>query len=144
MAEPFILCVPAAQAEGLDRTPGPDGYPEVALSAFRDAVFTLVKRSSTMRGMVDRMFAEAGFQPRLLFDSVSMRAMQKLAASGQCCCIIPRFYAVPCDTVRYFTLGPSARWELCAVWEQSRYLSRAARDVIDAAKSYWQTHVFIE
>ena len=144
MTEPFILCVPKGQAGGLPEEPGPDGYPEVALADFRDRVFTLVKPSSTMREMINRLFAEAGFQPRLLFDSIGMRAMQKLAANGQCCCIIPRFYAIPSPDVRYFTLKPPVYWELCAVWEEGSYQSRAVRDVVSAATNYWRTHSYVE
>ena len=144
MTEPFILCVPKDQAAGLPETPGPDGYPEVELKDFRDQVFTLVKPSSTMREMINGLFEEAGFQPRLLFDSIAMRSMQKLSAHGQCCCIIPRFYAIPSPDVRYFTLGPKARWELCAVWSEGHYLNRAARSFIATAIKYWQTHRYLE
>ena len=144
MTEPFILCVPKDQAAGLSETPGPDGYPEADLRNFRDQVFTLVKPSSTMREMINSLFQEAGFQPRLLFDSIAMRSMQKLSARGQCCCIIPRFYAIPSPDVRYFTLGSKARWELCAVWPEGRYLNRAARDFIATATDYWKTHMYVE
>ena len=142
--EPFILCVPRNQSEGLPEAERPDHYPEVRLADFSDRVFTLVKPSSTMREMINHLFETAGFQPKLLFDSVGMRSMQKLAAHGQCCCIIPRFYAIPSESVRYFTLGQEAEWELCAVWPEGHFLSRSARDFIAAATEYWQTHLYRE
>ena len=144
ITEPFILCVPKNQAEGLPEAEGPGVYPTVRLADFSDRVFTLVKPSSTMREMINHLFEQAGFQPKLLFDSVGMRSMQKLAAHGQCCCIIPRFYAIPSPDVRYFTLGKDAEWELCTVWSEGHYLNRAARDFIAVAKEYWQTHQYVE
>ncbi|MBQ4436202.1 MAG: LysR family transcriptional regulator [Clostridia bacterium] len=144
ITEPFILCVPKNQADGLPIAKSPGDFPQVNLADFHDRVFTLVKPTSTMRGMINRLFEQAGFQPKLLFDSVGMRSMQKLAAHGQCCCIIPRFYAIPSPDVCYYSLGKEAEWELSTVWSEGHYLSQAARGFIAVAKDYWQTHQYVE
>ena len=144
MTEPFLLCVPRALAPVPTAFSNETDYLRMNLSEFQDQVFTLVKPSSTMRGMIDDLFEHAGFKPRLLFDSVGMRSMQKLAAHGQCCCIIPRFYAVPSEDVCYYRLDGESEWELCAVWTEGRYLNRAARDFIAAATEYWREHRYAE
>ena len=142
--EPFVLCVPRSHPLAYQEQLPPEQFPIIDLRQFRDQVFTLVRKSSTMRNMVDMLFEQAGFYPRLLFDSVGMRSMQKLAANGQCCCIIPRFYAVPSEKVAYFLLGESAQWELAAVYRRDHYLNRAARDFIHMASDYWHTHLSME
>ncbi|MDO4329622.1 MAG: LysR family transcriptional regulator [Lachnospiraceae bacterium] len=144
LTEPFYLCVPKSHPLAYSADLTPDQYPEIPLSNFQDCLFTLVKRSSGMRKVIDRMFAAAGFTPRLLFESTHMRTMQKLTANGQCCSIIPRTYAVPDSRVVYFSLGPDASWELAAVHAQNHYLNNAAKDFIQVASDYWKTHPYIE
>ncbi|MBQ9263507.1 MAG: LysR family transcriptional regulator [Clostridia bacterium] len=142
--EPFVLCIPRTHPLAYADMLPPDQFPTISLSLFRNEVFTLVRKSSTMRQMVDRLFEQAGFYPRLLFDSVGMRSMQKLTANGQCCCIIPRFYAIPSSRVAYFFLGNDACWELAAVYRTDHYLTRASRDFIDMASAYWHSHLYVE
>lgn len=139
--EPFFLCVPKSHplAYHDDRTP--DDYPEISLVPFRDDLFTLVKKSSTMRAIIDSLFLSAGFKPKLLFESTSMQTMQRLAGNGQCCTIIPRYYAIPSDDIAYFSLGMDASWELAAVYAQNHYVNAAARDFIALASSYWRSHL---
>lgn len=142
--EPFVLCVPKSHPLAYEGTLPPEKFPTISLSQFKDDVFTLVRKSSTMRPIIDRIFQQAGFHPRLLFDSVGMRTMQKLSACGECCSIIPMFYAVPSEDVSYFLLGDSAQWDLVAASRKDHYLNKAARDFIDAASVYWHTHLYVE
>lgn len=142
--EPFVLCIPDSHPLAYHKILPPSEFPTISLSEFKDDLFTLVKKTSTMRIVVDRLFEQAGFQPHLLFESVGMHIMQKLAANNQCCSIIPLFYAIPSNKVSYFLLGPEASWELAAVYKPNHYLNQAARDLIQMASIYWQTHLYIE
>lgn len=144
MHEPFYLCIPKSHPLSYKTPCSPDFYPEISLSLFSNELFTLVKKSSTMRMMIDHLFEKAGFYPRLLFESTSMRTMRLLTGNGQCCTIIPRSYATMGDDVSYFSLGPDANWELCAVYLKNNYLSANSRDFIQLASSYWKTHLYIE
>lgn len=143
LQEPFYLCVPRSHPLACRQSSGPP-YPQISLEAFSGELFTLVKKTSTMRGIIDRLFEQAGFKPRLLFESTSMRAMRRLAGNGQCCTVIPRFYATAGDDVSYFSLGSQACWELCAVHAQNHYLNQAARDFIETASAYYRTHPYVE
>lgn len=142
--EPFYLCIPKTHPFAYKETLTPDQYPEISLTRFRDDLFTLVKKTSTMRTVIDRLFEKAGFKPKLLFESTSMRTMQRLTENGQCCSIIPRCYAVSSDYVSYFSLGADASWELVAAYAQNHYLNRAARDFIKMACDYWRNHPYIQ
>ncbi|HIQ74949.1 MAG TPA: LysR family transcriptional regulator [Candidatus Cottocaccamicrobium excrementipullorum] len=142
--EPFYLCVPKSHPLAYSEVLNPADYPYISLSEFKNDLFTLVKKTSTMRAVIDRLFEAAGFKPKLLFESTSMRTMQRLAANSQCCSIIPRCYAVANENVAYFTLGPEASWELAAVYAQNHYLNRAARDFIRMASEYWREHLYID
>lgn len=143
--EPFLICVPGSHPlAGREQETAGGEDPVLPLTALEGEWLTLVKKTSTMRPMVDRMFEKAGFRPRLLFDSVGMKTMQKLAANGQCCCIIPRFYAVPDDRVVYFRPDTPASWQVAAVYARNHYLTRPARRFIARASAYWQTHLYIE
>lgn len=142
--EPFYLCIPKNHPLAYKEALTPGHYPEISLTEFRDDLFTLVKKSSTMRLIIDRLFEEAGFHPKLLFESTSMRTMNKLTENAQCCSIIPRCYAIPSPFVSYFSLGRNASWELAAVYRKNRYISHAARDFVQMAADYWIAHPFID
>lgn len=142
--EPFYLCIPRTHPLAYQEILNPEQYPEIPLACFQNELFTLVKKSSTMRVVIDRLFDAAGFKPKLLFESTSMRTMQRLTEGGQCCSIIPRCYAIPSDHVSYFTLGPHANWELAAVYARNHYINNAARDFISMASQYWQAHIYVD
>lgn len=142
--EPFYLCVPKSHRLAYHEHLAPEQYPEISLREFKNDLFTLVRKSSTMRDVLDQLFEDAGFKPKLLFESISMRTMQQLAKSGECCSVIPRFYAIETDDVSYFSLGPKASWELATVHAQNHYINNAAKDFIRLAADYWKTHLYIE
>lgn len=142
--EPFYLCIPKSHPLAYEGVLEPEEYPEISLKEFKNDLFTLVKKSSTMRVVIDRLFEEAGFKPKLLFESTSMRTMQQLTKNAQCCSIIPRCYAVSSDEVAYFTLGPGAQWEMAVVYMQNHYLNRAAKEFIRMAKEYWRGWLYVE
>lgn len=142
--EPFYLCVPKSHRLAYQEHLEPEQYPQISLREFKNDLFTLVCKSSTMRVVLDKLFEHAGFKPKLLFESISMRTMLQLARSGECCSIIPRFYASKTDDVSYFSLGPDASWELATVHAQNHYINNAAKDFIRMATNYWKTHLYIE
>ena len=144
LREPFYLCIPKSHPLAYKETLPPEQYPEISLTKFSGNLFTLVKKTSTMRAVIDNLFDQAGFKPKLLFESTSMRTMQRLTANGQCCCIIPRCYALPSDYISYFSLGEMASWELAAAYSPSHYINNAAKDFINMATQYWRSHLYIE
>lgn len=144
LREPFYLCIPKSHPLAYKENLTPEQYPEISLTKFSNESFTLVKKSSTMRVVIDNLFEEAGFKPKLLFESTSMRTMLHLTENGQCCSIIPRCYAVSSNYVSYFTLGKIASWELAAVYAQNHYINNAAKDFIKMASQYWRAHPYIE
>lgn len=144
LREPFYLCIPKTHPLAYQEFRNPEDYPEIPLVRFQDDLFTLVKKSSTMRVVIDRLFESAGFQPKLLFESTSMRTMQRLTENGQCCSIIPRCYAIPSEHVAYFSLGAQSNWELAAVYAQNHYVNNATKDFIYMASEYWNTHLYID
>ncbi|MBR1707720.1 MAG: LysR family transcriptional regulator [Clostridia bacterium] len=142
MEEPFILCIPSTHPLASLGAIQDMALPTISLREFEHESFAVVKKTSTMRAIVDALFARAGFVPHILLESAGMRAMWKLTATGQCCCIIPRYYAVPDPRISCFLLGNDAKWEVVAVTRSDHYLSAAAKGVIELASAYWQTHLY--
>lgn len=142
--EPFLLGIPAQHRLAYDpETIQVDKYPSIPLQEFKDDLFTLVRNTSTMRPAVDNLFKAAGFKPKLLFNSTSMHAMQALTAQGECCCIIPQFYAVPNKNICFYMTDPSMEWELCEVHAADHYLSQPAHSFIAAARDYWRKNRYL-
>ena len=142
--EPFLLCIPRSHPLAYDQPFSSGDYPTISLNQFKDDPFTIVEKLSTMRVAVDRLFKEAGFQPKRLFDCVEMHAMQRLTAGGVCCSILPRFYATRSEKVCYFRLGDSVGWELMAVHRRDHHLNKAARDFIAVASDFWRAHPYMD
>ena len=102
--EPFYLCVPKSHRLAYQERLTPEEYPVISLGEFKDDLFTLVRKSSTMRVVLDKLFERAGFKPKLLFESISMRTMLQLAKSGECCSVIP------VSTPRKRMMSPTIPW----------------------------------
>lgn len=141
LREPFYLCIPKTHKLAYTEKLKPQDYPETSLSLFKDDLFTLVRKTSTMRNIIDKMFKESGFAPKLIFESTSMSTMQHLTETGICCSIIPRFYAIPSDDICYFSLGSKIGWDMFCVHNKNYYLSKPAKDFISMANVYWSTHL---
>jgi DNA-binding transcriptional LysR family regulator len=142
--EPFYICIPKSHPAAYKDQKKPSEYPVISLTEFKEDLFTLVKKTSTMRVLIDSLFDDAGFKPKLLFESTSMRTMQKLTENGQCCSIIPRCYAIPSMNIAYFIPDTKSSWELVAVHAKNHYINKAARDFITMASDYWRSHLYIE
>ncbi|MFV0441178.1 MAG: LysR family transcriptional regulator [Lachnospirales bacterium] len=144
LREPFYLCIPKTHRLAYTEAFLPYNYPKISLSLFKDDQFTLVRRTSSMRYIIDNSFKDAGFSPELIFESTSMSSMQHLCETGICCSIIPRFYAIKSNHVCYFSLGPSVGWDLYCVYNKNSYLSKPIKDFITMATDYWNTHFLLD
>lgn len=128
--EDMLLAVP--RKHPLARTANPPGQPFAVadLRDFKDESFVLMFKSSTMRSVIDPLFKEAGFTPKLLFETASNRTMRNLVKNNMACSILTYNYAQDQEDVAYFYLPQRPHWELCATYKKGHYLSQAARTFI--------------
>lgn len=139
--EHLILTVPAAFEINTQLTPYvipperltdgelPEDIPPVPLSLFREVPFVLLTRKNDTQKHAARMFQDAGFEPKKVFE-----AAQQMTAYHVCCqgmgaafvssILLARVSGNP--AIRCYRLDPqhSVR-QLCLIWKPERYFTKA-------------------
>lgn len=111
------------------------------LKLFKNEVFVLLSKNTTMREIIDPLFEKAGFTPNVLFETKSSRTLFQMASSHLACTFISETYAEEDDRITYFSLSETPSWELCAVYRKGAYLSKAAKSFIKLAEDYWKNKI---
>ena len=85
----------------------PDGHPEVPLRFFEEASFLLLKEGNDTRARADRLFAAAGFRPRVRLMTDHQIVCYHLAADGMGCTFLSEMLArreAAADRLCYYRL----------------------------------------
>ncbi|MBU5480483.1 LysR family transcriptional regulator [Blautia sp. MSJ-19] len=113
----------------------------VTLYDLREEPFILTYQESTLRGITDHVFHEAGFKPHVLFETSSNATIATMVNAGICCGLIPSFYTRGYEkNVQFFPLPDNLSWNVMACFHKKRYLSKAARDFISLATEFWSDY----
>lgn len=110
-----------------------------SLEELKDEPFIVLKEGQGFRKLTINLCREAGFEPRIVFESNNMETVQSLVATGMGVTLVPRFIAraprsefVPV----YLPLAePVPSRTLVIAYRHGRYLSKAANAFIDTFKS---------
>lgn len=135
--EPILLGVPRthplAAAAGAPYAP----YAGIDLSLFSKDTFILMFKGSTLRGVIDPLFEEAGFLPNILFETASNRTLYTMVKTSMGCTLIPETYALEQESIAYFRLPQNPTWELAIAYRKGHYLPKPAEYFIQLAQKYW-------
>lgn len=112
-------------------------FAQVDLRLFAQDEFLLAGKGTTLRTLEDRMFDQAGFVPRVAFETDSLTTLNMLAKGGYGPAFIPRFYVDETREVVYLRTNPSASWELVAAYHQDHYVTKAEEHMISLATDYY-------
>ena len=143
IVEDIVLVVPKTNPKAALWTPAEDGdFPLVSLKEFAFEDFLLAGEGTTLRALENQMFAEAGFAPRVVFETPSLQTLNLLSKGGYGLSFIPRFYADDSTNAVYFRTDPGATWELVAAYRKDHYITKAEEYMIDLATDSYrsQTH----
>lgn len=140
--EEILLAVPrkhpmAALADNVV----PGELPTVSLDAFKQDAFLMAGAGTPLRALEDRMFDQAGFPPKILFETPSLETLHLLSKSGYGVSFIPRYYADSTENAVYFHTIPTARWELIAAYQKDHYISAPEEEIIKLASHYYTQHI---
>jgi len=126
----------------------PSGHPlagraasgvRTSLTELQDEAFIVLKEGQGFRKMTMELCMNAGFMPRIVFESNNMETVQSLVATGMGVTLVPHFIAraprsefVPV----YLPLAaPAPTRTLVIAYRRGRYLSKAAEAFIETFKS---------
>lgn len=136
--EAILLVVPRSHplAELAGQAPEGD-FATVELNRFENDEFLLAGEGTTLRTLEDRMFTEAGFEPKVAFETPSLLTLNMLSKGGYGLSFVPMFYADDTKDAVYFRTSPSASWELVAAYRKDHYITKAEEFMIGLATDYY-------
>lgn len=134
--EEILLAVP--RSHPLANLASPMGKPltYISLALFKEDLFSLIYQGSTMRTIVDQLFRNAGYQPKILFETSMNSILFKMVSQELCCAVFPQSYACPTDKMVCFRLEGAAYWDVCLVYPKGIRPGNACKDLIQLARQY--------
>ena len=111
---------------------------EINPTLLKEYPFILMYKESTQRLITDEIFRNAGFTPKILFETSSNQTILSMIQAELCVGIVPWYYIKNCrQKLFYFSLPGHPSWKICASCQKDAYLSKAAREYIRLVKSYY-------
>ncbi|MCC2165846.1 LysR family transcriptional regulator substrate-binding protein [Brotaphodocola catenula] len=136
--EDIFLAVPRSHPLAKNASAPGESFTTIDLKAFQDEYFVLMFKSSTMRTLIDPLFEEAGFQPKILFETASNVTMRNMVKNNMACTLLAQSYVGDLSDIAYFYLPQRPRWELCTLHKKGYYLTNAAQNFISLAMRYFK------
>lgn len=141
--DPFLIAAPpdTPYAGAAVRQDGQE-YPELDPALLKNEPFLMVGKGQRIRHVANRVLAEAGVSPQIVFTSRNYETLRRLAAQGMGYAFVPRQYVGVLGggeyCPAYFMIPPRYRayWELSAVTCRDAYLSRAAKAFLSSLRAY--------
>lgn len=137
LKEDIIVAIPSSHP--LAKKGSIDSYllNDIDLEMLKEDNFVLISKGSTIREAINPIFKEAGFSPKLLFETRSCQTLINMVMKNLCCTILPRHYAINSKYVVYFSLPQKPQLRVVAMHKKGVYLSKATEDFIKLASNYW-------
>ncbi len=110
----------------------------IDLARFSADSFIQIAQSSTMYQLCQRLFAEAGFEPHVLFYTISNVSKYRMVMAGIGCALLPAVFAVPNENVVFFRLRQRPFWEITMCCRKNAYLSAAEKTFLELCRLYWK------
>ncbi len=139
--EKMLLALPPEHPLSLQLKlkPGDHSYtPRISLTELKDTSFIQMNKNHKLHQMLLKSCEQAGFLPKVVFQTESMITAQALAGSGMGATLLPEtlitaehFEKEPC----YCELDSQPSRTVIALYRKDRYLSRATKAFIQVLKS---------
>jgi len=137
LKEDIIVAIPSTHPLAKNGSMYGELLKDIDLSLLKEDNFVLISKGSTIREAINPLFQNAGFSPRLLFETKSCRTLINMVNKNLCCTILPEHYAIDSKNVVYFSLPQKPELRVVAMYKKGVYLSKAADDFIRLASIYW-------
>ena len=137
--EELILITSASSDVSL--SPGPeeeDGY--VDLKEVKDKPFVLMKSGHQLRMVIDKIFQDNGFMPKIILETDSWETCLLLTEVGSAYTVLPKPKINIMDNrcIKMFRIRPQYFREVCLCYRKGAYRSKIIDAFIDTALSFWR------
>lgn len=134
--ERLVLGVP--RKHRMAQYAAPEGSPLAImdLSHFKHDPFAFMFSGSTMRSVIDPLFEDAGYLPKIRYETHMNNVLYRLVCSGLCCTIMPQSYAQKDNSSVWFYPEQLPSWDWYIIFSKDRMLTTADKYLIDLSKDY--------
>ena len=137
--EHIVLALPSKHK--LAHMAGDKSYatlPRIDLNLLMDEEFIMPPQNTLMRSIIDKAFANAGFVPKIFFETDSSQTKFQMAAKQIAPAFFPQSYVNDKAPVVYFTFEPNSEWFLSIAYRKGCYLTKPEKSLIAMIKKYYQ------
>ncbi len=109
MDSELVTDIPIAREELLVSLPSSHplaGQKSIRLRDLRDTPFVLQGKSHSIRAIADRLFAQAGFEPVVSFESEDVILLDSMMHQAVGAGLVSKAHVFPCDELVYLSLDP--------------------------------------
>ena len=111
--EQIVLVVPRSHQLSYLADNAPEGdLATVDLRLFQQDEFLLAGEGTTLRALENKAFNEAGFKPKIAFETASLVTLNNLSQGGYGIAFVPLFYVEKVKEAVAFYTNPPLGWEL--------------------------------
>ena len=138
--EPILLAIPRSSPLATNAAPPGtflEDLPYLDLKLCKNLPFVLIFKNSTMRSIIDNVFAKNNFHPSVLFESSSVRALLTMVQNNMACTLSSSGYYNGQEDIAFFRIPGDPTWEMCCVYKRDAYLSQAMIYYKDLIKKYY-------
>lgn len=136
--EELVLAVPAS-ADPLDSTPRPDRkYPAINAHQLAGLAFVMITESQVMQKALTNLCLDHTLNVNTAVVVKSLEAQIAMVEAGVGVALVPTGIEriCNCDEVQFYSISQYLpKRKVVAMWRKDRYLSQAARDLIDGMKN---------
>lgn len=136
--EEILIAVPEAwNLEGAVMETG-KRRPRLPLLALKDRPMILLRKQTTMRPVLDRLFRARQVVPQILFDTANPATILEMVRAGICCGIVAESTAQGFEQgIRYYSFEKPLRWNVAVSYPKGAFLNQAENLFIQQAREYW-------
>lgn len=137
--EEIVLALPKThRLAGLaDQVEEGEQFAVIDISLLNEDEFLLAGKNTTLRAIEDHIFEQAGFKPKVAFETPSILTLNILSRGGFGPSFVPAFYAEPSEDAVYFRVTPPATWELNVCYKTDHYLTQPEEFMISLVEEYY-------
>ena len=136
--EEILIAVPEAwNLEGAVMEAG-KRRPRLPLRALKDRPMILLRKQTTRRPVLDRLFRARQVVPQILFDTANPATILEMVRAGICCGIVAESTAQGFEQgIRYYSFEKPLRWNVAVSYPKGAFLNQAENLFIQQAREYW-------
>lgn len=135
--EEILLAVPETWDVSAFAIPRRQELPALSMEALSGKPMILLRKGTTMRTVIDKLFRSRQITPHILFDTANPSTIMEMVRAGIACGIVAEFATRKYrEGVQYFSYEKPLKWNVAACYPKGTFLNKAMEDFVEMVKEY--------